>query len=95
MTVLENGIASAPTGGPFEPESELRDKNQITMPRQVADVLGAHAGDRFIWVVEDAERGVVRLHRLQSSYAGSLAGVYGGPDEVDAYLTAERECWDE
>jgi bifunctional DNA-binding transcriptional regulator/antitoxin component of YhaV-PrlF toxin-antitoxin module len=95
MSMLEHGIASEPSGPLLDAESELREKNQITMPRPVADLLGAHAGDRFIWVIEDIERGVVRLHRLQSSYAGSLAGVYGRPDEVGAYLTAERESWDE
>lgn len=95
MTAIENGIVTQPTAPTVEAESELRGKNQITMPKPVADVLGARAGDRFVWVVEDAERGVVRLHRLQSSYAASLAGVYGRPDEVDAYLIAERESWDE
>jgi bifunctional DNA-binding transcriptional regulator/antitoxin component of YhaV-PrlF toxin-antitoxin module len=95
MTAIENGIVTQPTAPTVEAESELREKNQITMPKLVADVLGARAGDRFVWVVEDTERGVVRLHRLRSSYAASLAGVYGRPDEVDAYLSAERESWDE
>ena len=94
--MIEDRIVTGREAAPvIEAESELRQKNQITMPKPVADVLGARAGDRYIWVVEDAERGVVRLHRLQSSYAASLAGVYGRPDEVDAYLSAERESWDE
>lgn len=33
--------------------------------------------------------------RLESSYAGSLTGVYGHRKEAEAYLTAERESWDE
>jgi bifunctional DNA-binding transcriptional regulator/antitoxin component of YhaV-PrlF toxin-antitoxin module len=94
--MIEDRIVTGREAAPvIEAESELRQKNQITMPKPVADVLGARAGDRYIWVVEDAVRGVVRLHRLQSSYAASLAGVYGLPDEVDAYLSAERESWDE
>ncbi len=95
MTAIKNSMVNDPTTPMVEAESELRAKNQITMPKLVSEVLKARAGDRFVWVVEDGERGVVHLHRLQASYAGSMAGVYGGPDEVDAYLTAERESWDE
>jgi bifunctional DNA-binding transcriptional regulator/antitoxin component of YhaV-PrlF toxin-antitoxin module len=95
MTSIENGTVTEPPAPSVEAESELREKNQITMPKRVADVLKARAGDRFIWVVEDGGRGVIHLHRLPSGYAASLAGVYGRPDEVDAYLAAERESWDE
>jgi hypothetical protein len=65
------------------------------MPKPIVDALGARPGDRFVWIVEEGARGVLRLHRLQASYAASLAGVYGRPDEVDEYLTAEREAWGE
>lgn len=76
-------------------ESELRDKNQITMPKLISDVLGAHPGDRFIWIIDEGGRGVVSLYRLPESYAGSLAGMYGGPAGVQEYLIGEREAWGE
>lgn len=95
MTEIKDRLVPEPTAPAIEAGSELRQKYQITMPKQIADVLGAHPGDRFVWVVEEGEQGVVRLHRLPSSYAANLAGVYGRLDEVEAYLNAERESWDE
>jgi AbrB family looped-hinge helix DNA binding protein len=76
-------------------ESELREKNQITLPKRVADALGVHAGDRLIFVVDEDDPDVVHVHRLPDSYAGALAGVYGSPEEVRAYLQAEREAWNQ
>jgi bifunctional DNA-binding transcriptional regulator/antitoxin component of YhaV-PrlF toxin-antitoxin module len=96
MSMIEDRIVTEHEPAPVvEAESELRDKNQITVPKPVVDALAAQPGDRFVWIVEDGERGVVHLHRLQDSYAGSLAGVYGRPDEVEKYLAAEREAWGE
>jgi AbrB family looped-hinge helix DNA binding protein len=74
-------------------EVDLRDKNQITLPKRVADVLGVHPGDRLIFVVDECDPTVVHMHRLPDSYAGALAGVYGTPEEAKAYLQAEREAW--
>lgn len=93
--MIEDGTKIGVEAAPAGTESELRDKNQITVPKRVVDVLGARPGDRFVWLVEDAARGVVRLHRLPASYASSLAGIYGPPGEVEEYLTAERETWGE
>jgi hypothetical protein len=95
VTEIKDGLVPELTAPAIEAGSELREKNEITMPKPIADVLVVHAGDRFVWVVEDSERGVVRLHRLPSSYAASLARIYGRPDQVEAYLTAEREAWGE
>jgi AbrB family looped-hinge helix DNA binding protein len=76
-------------------EGELREKNQVTLPKRVADALGVHAGDRLIFVVDERDPTVVHVHRLLDSYAGALAGVYGTPEEARAYQQAEREAWDE
>lgn len=74
-------------------EGDLRDKNQITLPKRVAEVLGVHAGDRLIFVVDARDPTVAHIHRLRDSYAGAVAGLYGTPEETKAYLQTEREAW--
>jgi bifunctional DNA-binding transcriptional regulator/antitoxin component of YhaV-PrlF toxin-antitoxin module len=77
-------------------ESTLRTKNQLTVPDSIVKRLGFKVGDRFIFVVEDGDDTVVHLHRIQDSYAGALAGVFGdSPEDIAAYLEEEREAWEE
>lgn len=76
-------------------EAELRPKNQITVPRQVAQALGLHTGDRIVFEIREGERNEVRVRRIRESYAGALAGTYGSAEEAEEYLQAEREAWDE
>jgi AbrB family looped-hinge helix DNA binding protein len=61
-------------------EGDLREKNQITVPKAIAEAAGLQAGDRILFVVDDADPSVVHLHRLPESYAGLLAGVYAAAD---------------
>ncbi|HZU11712.1 MAG TPA: AbrB/MazE/SpoVT family DNA-binding domain-containing protein [Chloroflexota bacterium] len=69
---------------------ELRAKNQITIPATLARAAGLEPGDRLVLELREGE---IRLRRLRHSYAGTLAGVYGSPEEVQAYLLGEREAW--
>lgn len=74
-------------------ESELRQKNQITVPREIVRFLGLAPGDRLLFEVTEGEPNEVHVRRLRESYAGALAGVYGPPEEAARYLREEREAW--
>ena len=74
-------------------EGDLREKNQITLPKPIVDALGFHPGDRLIFVADERNPTVVRVHLLPESYAGVLSGVYGTPDEARDFLQQEREAW--
>jgi bifunctional DNA-binding transcriptional regulator/antitoxin component of YhaV-PrlF toxin-antitoxin module len=74
---------------------ELRDKNQITVPRPIADAIGARSGDQFIFLYDSSRPDGFFVYRVRESYAGVLAGVYGTPQEIGEYLKDERQAWDE
>lgn len=74
-------------------ESELRQKNQITVPRQIARSLGLEPGDRLLFEIREGEPNEVHVRRLRENYAGALAGVYGSPEDAARYLREEREAW--
>lgn len=81
----------------LEVEVTIRPKNQITLPAEIAERLGVHAGDRILFSLLEGEalpRAEVRP--LRRSYAGILRGVYGeNEEEIEAYIRGERESWDE
>jgi AbrB family looped-hinge helix DNA binding protein len=74
-------------------ESELRQKNQITVPRQIARSLGLEQGDRLLFEIREGEPNEVHMRRLRENYTGVLAGVYGSSEEAARYLREEREAW--
>jgi AbrB family looped-hinge helix DNA binding protein len=76
-----------------EAEADLREKNQITVPKKVVEKLGLREGDRFLFIVEEGDEDIVHLHRIRRSYAGALAGVYGTPEEIEEYIRGEHEAW--
>ena len=76
-------------------DGELREKNQITVPKRVMEILHFRVGDHLIFVADECDPNAVHIHRLPDSYAGALAGVYGTATEVQAYLRAEGEAWGE
>lgn len=74
-------------------ESELRQKNQITLPRQIARALGLEPGDRLLFEIRAGEPNEMHVRRLRESYSGALSGMYGSPEEVSRHLREEREAW--
>ncbi len=74
-----------------ELETRLRKRNQVTVPAEAVKYLGLLPGDRIM--VEFALDGTLILRALRRSYAGALAGVYGSPEEVAAFVTDERSGW--
>lgn len=77
----------------LEAEVGLRQKNQLTLPEPIASQLGAQPGDHLVITVLDDEPGIARIRRLPRSYAGSMSGLYGTPEEVAVYVRKERESW--
>ena len=71
-------------------EARLRGRNQLTLPESVVQAGGLAEGERFAVEIDPADPDTVRLHRLRTSYAGTLRDVYGDP--VTA-LAEERKDW--
>jgi bifunctional DNA-binding transcriptional regulator/antitoxin component of YhaV-PrlF toxin-antitoxin module len=76
-------------------EGELRERNQLTLPKAVADALGARPGDRFMFYVPRGEPDAFIAVRIRDSYAGALRGLFGTPEETQAYVEGERQAWEE
>ena len=79
-----------------EEVAEVRHKNQVTIPKLVADALGLRPGDRLVFVVNEDARDAVHLYLMPKSFAGIAADdAYGGPEGGVAYVRAERQAWGE
>ena len=77
-------------------EVPLRQKNQITLPAEVARALEASPGDRLVFTVNPDVPDTAVVRRLRESYFGALAGAYGGThDEQLDYVQTEHASWDE
>jgi bifunctional DNA-binding transcriptional regulator/antitoxin component of YhaV-PrlF toxin-antitoxin module len=77
----------------LEVEATVRERNQVTIPRQVAERHHIEVGQRLVIVDigADAEF-IVRV--LPKSYAGALADVFAGTtDENVDYVRTERATW--
>ena len=71
-------------------EARLRARNQLTLPDPVVQAAGLIEGDRFIVDLDPDEPDVVRLRLVRTSYAGTMADVYG---DATAALAEERASW--
>src|SRR5688572_11202166 len=72
--------------------STISSKNQITLPVHLLRELGIGPGDR-VAMVRDGDRLILRPRpkNWASYYAGSLKGVYGTKEEIDAYVREQRD----
>jgi bifunctional DNA-binding transcriptional regulator/antitoxin component of YhaV-PrlF toxin-antitoxin module len=81
---------------PGSVEVPLRQKNQITLPAEVARALEASPGDRLVFTVNPDFPDTAVVRRLRESYFGALAGAYGSThDEQVGYVEAEHATWGE
>ena len=71
-------------------EARLRARNQLTLPDPVVQAAGLAEGDRFIVDLDPDEPDVVRLRLVRTSFAGTMADVYG---DATAALAEERASW--
>ena len=95
MVVDDRELALEVGTEPLAVEGELREKNQITIPRQIVAATGFHPGDRVLFAVDPNDRNLVYMHRLPETYAGTLRGVFGTPVEAATYLEEEQGAWSE
>ncbi len=73
---------------------EVRKKNQITWPIEVAKGMRIQEGARLVIQYFPA-RGVASVRALPESYAGTLRGVYGtSAEEIQSYVRGEQEAWE-
>jgi bifunctional DNA-binding transcriptional regulator/antitoxin component of YhaV-PrlF toxin-antitoxin module len=76
--------------------SDMRRKNQVTVPHRIAELMGLRPGTRLIFDLDPDDPDVVHVRRLRESYAGVARGIYGATEEeVDEYLRGERASWEE
>jgi bifunctional DNA-binding transcriptional regulator/antitoxin component of YhaV-PrlF toxin-antitoxin module len=88
---ISSGRIAVPT---LEIEATVREKNQVTIPRPVAERHRIEPGHRLV-IVDNGEADQFTVRVLPRSYAGLLAGVYGRSTEENlAYVRGEREAWD-
>ena len=69
-------------------EVKISSKNQIVIPREAREALGAKAGSRLIVVVRN---GTVILTTKPSDYATAIRGL--AKSFSKSYLKKERESW--
>ena len=70
-------------------EVTLSSKNQIVVPREAREALGAHAGAKLLVVVRG--NAVIILPRPRS-WTKALRGL-ANPAYPDGYLSEERASW--
>lgn len=77
-------------------EATLSGRGLVNLPAKAVRELGWEAGDKLVVELMDDE--VVTLVRkpknFTEAYAGRLGHVFGGHDEILAYLDEERRSWD-
>ena len=95
MVVHDRKPAKFRAGAEVTAEGDLRVKNQVTVPKAIADFTGLQPGDWLLFIVDPQNPDVMQVHRIRTSYAGVLAGLYGTPEEVRASLREEEEAWGE
>lgn len=78
-----------------EEKGDLRPKNQLTVPRRVAEAMRLEPGDRLIFVVDEEGSSYARLYRMPKSLAGIAPDAYGGRGDAKGYLQAERATWND
>jgi AbrB family looped-hinge helix DNA binding protein len=88
---------------------KMKEKGQVTIPAAVRERISAHTGDVFDVVVvggeivlkpqdvvsRDASPSSAPLKGVDiTSWIGSGRGAFNSPEEVDAFIRAERDQWE-
>lgn len=79
----------------IEAEITLRDRNQLTVPKDIAEASGLHEGQRLVVTFHADFPNQITIRPLPDSYAGILTGIYGTTEaERTAYVRGEQDDWD-
>jgi AbrB family looped-hinge helix DNA binding protein len=88
---------------------KLKEKGQVTIPAAVRAQVAAHKGDIFEVTVangnivlkpqevvsrKQTRKGKVRRGTDISEFIGSLKGLFGSQDEIDAAIRKDRDSWE-
>lgn len=77
----------------LEIAATVREKNQLTIPRQVAERYGIEPGCCLV-IVDTGADDEFTIRILPRGFTGSIAGIYGRTtDENVAYVHRERQEW--
>lgn len=78
----------------FQSETVIRARNQITIPKEIAEARGLREGQHLVFLFDDERPDELIVRPLRDSYAGILTGVFGRDTaEREAYIRGEREAW--
>ena len=67
-------------------QAVVRERNQITLPREAVDLLELREGDVLVITVQN---GMALLRPVRRSYAGIAKGIYG-----ENFIEQERASWE-
>jgi hypothetical protein len=79
---------------PIAAEARLRQKNQLTLPEQIAHALEARPNDILVFETDPANPGAASVRVLRHTFAGAMTGVFGTTEDVLTYLREERAAWE-
>jgi AbrB family looped-hinge helix DNA binding protein len=75
-------------------ETTLRGRNQLTVPKEIAEAFGLREGQRLTFALDPGRPDEIVVRPMRESYAGILTGVFGVTDaEREAYVKGERDSW--
>ncbi len=78
----------------IQSETVIRARNQITIPKEIAEARGLREGQLLVFLFDDEQPDELIVRPLRDSYAGILTGIYGrDAAEREAYIRGERESW--
>ncbi len=71
----------------------LRGRNQLTIPKNVAEARGLREGQSLVIHTDDERPGEIILRIFPQTYAGAFSDVFAGIDPEE-YVKVERASWE-
>ena len=74
---------------------KIEDDHRVIIPDELLRALNIDVGDHLLWEIRD---GVVTMIAEPKDHVGELRGLHKGiweGIEIEEYINAERDSWDE